>query len=297
MTTLDQSLRTGIEMLTSAAVPSPRLTAETLLMFVLGCDRAHLLAHPERVLTEDEASRFAAALAHRIRGVPTQYITGYQEFWGMDFIVSPAVLIPRPETEHLVEAVLGLARAFRSQCCLSPGFAQPGVPSPRIVDVGAGSGCIALALAKELPHAEIHAIDSSPDALEIARANAARHGLQERVSFQESDLLGAFSHDTARFDFVVSNPPYVSEADKETLQPEVRDFEPHTALFAGPNGLDVIERLIPQAQRALKCGGWLVMEIGQGQDSAVDAALSKWNNRAFVNDLQGIPRVVQAQRP
>jgi release factor glutamine methyltransferase len=287
MTTLDQSLRAGVETLTGAAVGSPRLTAETLLMFVLGCDRAYLFAHPERVLTAHETSRFAAALAQRVRGTPTQYVTGHQEFWGMDLIVSPAVLIPRPETEHLVEAVLELGR----------GFGSAGVPSPRIVDVGTGSGCIALALAKELSFAEIHAVDTSPAALDIARTNATRHGLQERVRFYESDLLDAFSHDTARFDFVVSNPPYVSEVDRESLQPEVRDFEPHAALFAGPTGLGVIQRLIPQAHRALKCGGWLVMEMGQGQDAALDAELSTWNKRIFIKDLQGIPRVVQAQRP
>jgi release factor glutamine methyltransferase len=287
MTTLDQSLRAGGERLTGAAVGSPRLTAETLLMFVLDCDRAYLFAHPERVLTADETLRFEAALTQRLRGTPTQYVTGHQEFWGMDLIVSPAVLIPRPETEHLVEAVLELGR----------GFGSPGVPWPRIVDVGTGSGCIALALAKELTFAEIHAVDISPAALDIARTNAARHGLQERVRFHESDLLAAFCHDSARFDFVVSNPPYVSEVDKESLQPEVRDFEPHAALFAGATGLGVIRRLIPQAFCALKCGGWLVLEMGQGQDAALDAELSAWNKRIFVQDLQGIPRVVQAQRP
>ena len=287
MTTLDQSLRAGVEALTGAAVGSPRLTAETLLMFALGCDRAYLFAHPERVLTAHETSRFAAALAQRARGTPTQYVTGHQEFWGMDLIVSPAVLIPRPETEHLVEAVLELGR----------GFGSASAPAPRIVDVGTGSGCIALALAKELSFAEIHAVDTSPAALDIARSNATRHGLQDRVRFHESDLLDAFSHDAARFDFVVSNPPYVSEVDKESLQSEVRDFEPHAALFAGPTGLDVILRLIPQAHRALKCGGWLVMEMGQGQDAALDAELSTWSKRIFIKDLQGIPRVVQAQRP
>jgi release factor glutamine methyltransferase len=281
MATLDPLLRCAIETLTSAAVASPRLTAEALLMFTLACDRAHLLAHPERVLTEDETSRFAAALAKRLRGVPTQYITGHQEFWGMDLLVSPAVLIPRPETEHVVETVLDLARA---------------IPSPRIVDVGTGSGCIALALAKELPHAEIHAVDISPAALEVARANAARLGLQGRIHFQESDLLNAFCRE-AQFDFVVSNPPYVSEGDKESLQPEVRDFEPHAALFAGPTGLDVMARLIPQAQCALKCGGWLVMEIGQGQEGAVRELLSNWKEQRFVPDLQGIPRIAIAQRP
>ena len=281
MKTLDQSLGTGIETLTGAGIASPRRTAETLLLFVLACDRAHLLAHPERILTAAETSQFETALAQRIRGVPVQYITGHQEFWGMDLIVTPAVLIPRPETEHLVETVLELVRT---------------IPSPRIVDVGTGSGCIALALAKELAHAEIQAVDSSAAALVIAGANAERHGLIDRVRFHESDLLNAFSHDTACFDFVISNPPYVSESDKETLQPEVRNFEPHAALFAGPTGLDVIQRLIPQAQRALKCGGWLVMEIGQGQDVAMRRLLSGWRDLRWVPDLQGIPRVVGAQK-
>src|SRR6266852_5501617 len=187
MTTLDHSLRTGIETLTRAEVASPRLTTETLLMFVLHSDRAHLFAHPERILTADESSQWDAVLAQRVRGVPTQYITGHQEFWGMDLIVSPSVLIPRPETEHVVETVLELARSFSS---------------PRIVDVGTGSGCIALALAKELPNAGIYAVDISSAALEIARKNTARHGLQGRVRFHESDLLDAFSDDTASFDFV-----------------------------------------------------------------------------------------------
>ena len=282
MTTLDQYLRAGIETFTSAAVGSPRLTAETLLMFALNCDRAHLFAHPEHILSTDESSRWDAALAQRIRGVPTQYITGHQEFWGLDLIVSPSVLIPRPETEHIVEIVLKLARSFSS---------------PRIVDVGTGSGCIALALAKELPYAEIHAVDISPATLEIARANAARHGLSECIRFQESDLLDVFSHSAADFDFVVSNPPYVSDLDKASLQSEVRDFEPHTALFAGPTGLDVIERLIPQAQHALKHEGWLLMEIGKGQGSTTLELLRNWSRVAIEPDLQGIPRVVTAQQP
>jgi release factor glutamine methyltransferase len=286
MTTLDQSLRAGVGTLTGAAVGAARLTAETLLMFVLGCDRAYLFAHPERVLTADETSRWEAALTRRVRGTPTQYITGHQEFWGMDLIVSPAVLIPRPETEHLVETVLELGR----------GLAPLAVP-PRIVDVGTGSGCVALALARELPFAEIHAVDISPAALDIARTNARRHGFEDRVLFHEGDLLDVFSRDPARFDFVVSNPPYVGEGDRESLPPEVRDFEPPAALFAGPTGLGVIQRLIPQAHRALKRGGWLVMEMGQGQDAAVHAELSGWNQRTLVRDLRGIARVVQAERP
>lgn len=282
MSTLAQSLYAAAEALARANVSSSRRNAESLLMFALGCDRTYILSHPERVLNSDERSSFDNALAQRLRGVPLQYITGHQEFWGLDFLVSTDVLIPRPETEHLVEAVLELVQ--KSQAC-------------SMADVGTGSGCIALALAKELPHAEIHAVDISAAALEVARSNATRLGLAERVRFLESDLLGAFSHDAARFDFVVSNPPYVSEGDKNFLQPEVRDFEPHSALFAGAKGLDVIERLIPQASQALKRGGWLLMEIGKGQDLQVRHLLREWGSVRFVADLQGIPRVVAAQVP
>ena len=187
MTTLEQSLRAGVETLTSAAIGLPRRTAETLLMFVLGCDRAYLFAHPERVLTADETSRLEAALRQRVGGTPTQYVTGHQEFWGMDLIVSPAVLIPRPETEHLVEAVLELGRGFRS----------PGVPSPRIVDVGTGSGCIAIALSRELPNAEILATDISPDALAVARRCDLRAQRQERDAVARS--AGTAGTAAARF--------------------------------------------------------------------------------------------------
>jgi release factor glutamine methyltransferase len=277
--TLGNSLNSAIEALTRANVGSPRMNAELLLMFTLGCDRAHLYTHPERSLTADEQSRYEDALSQRSRGVPAQYITGHQEFWGLDLIVSPSVLIPRPETEHVIETVLDLARD---------------VPAPRIVDVGTGSGCIALALAKELPHAEIHAVDISPDALEVARANAARHDLNSRIHFHGGDLLTAFPK-AEHFDFIVSNPPYVGESDEDQVQMEVRKFEPRAAVFAGPSGLEVIGRLIPQAQPALKPGGWLVMEIGQGQDKTLRQLLQGWNDIRFVKDLQGIQRVVAAR--
>ena len=248
--TLRDALSSAISRLTAANVPSPRMNAELLLMFTLECDRAYLHAHPERKLSADEQRRYDQALAERERGMPAQYITGHQEFWGMDLIVTPAVLIPRPETEHVIETVLarvGVARA----------------PSPasllRIVDVGTGSGCIALALAKELPSAEMHATDISPAALEIARANAARHQLEGRINFHQTDLLQGL--DRGEFDFVVSNPPYVGESEADQVQLEVRKHEPRTAVFAGATGLEVIERLIPQARESLKPGGWLVMEI------------------------------------
>src|SRR4029077_14979527 len=246
----------------------------------LTCDRAHLYAHPERELTAEELTRYNEALTQRSKGVPTQYTTGHQEFWGLDLIVTPAVLIPRHETEHLIETVLPLAREMKN---------------PNIVDVGTGSGCIALAFAKELPHAEIHATDISAAALEIARANATRQQLQNRIRFHETDLLQGLGGDG--YDFVVSNPPYVGESEEDQVQLEVRKFEPHNAVFAGPTGLEVIERLIPQARNALKHGGWLVLEISGTIAARVKQLLSEWQQVQITNDLQGIPRVAIAQRP
>jgi release factor glutamine methyltransferase len=277
---LRDSLTSAVDQLTAAHVGSPRMNAELLLMFTLGCDRAYLYAHPERELSAEEQARYQEVIAQRCRGIPAQYITGHQEFWGMDLIVSPAVLIPRPETEHVIEAVLLLAR---------------GPKRLRIVDVGTGSGCIALALAKELPAADIQATDISPAALEIARANAARHQLEHRICFHQTDLLSGFSPDS--FDLVVSNPPYVGESEEDQVQLEVRKFEPRNAVFAGPTGLKVIERLIPQAEKTLVSGGWLVMEISGTIVKGVKRLLSGWDDVRIVNDLQGIPRVVAAQKP
>jgi release factor glutamine methyltransferase len=287
---LKEGLQSAIGRLTSDHVPSPRLNAETLLMFTLNCDRAHLYAHPERELTKEEQSRYDETLTQRAKGVPTQYITGHQEFWGLDLIVSPAVLIPRPETEHLIEIVLPLARALRN---------------PRIADVGTGSGAIALALAKELPDAEIHASDNSPAALEIAEANAARLQLEfrnsktslheRRLFFHDTDLLTGL--DPATFDLVVSNPPYVGVSEEDEVQLEVRKFEPRTAVFAGPTGLEVIANLIPASRAALKPGGHLVMEISGTIAKGVEALLQGWENITITNDLQGILRVAFARKP
>jgi release factor glutamine methyltransferase len=284
---LKDALRSAIDRLTAARIGSPRLNAELLLMFTLGCDRAYLFAHPERELAAEEQTRYEDALSQRARGVPAQYITGHQEFWGMDFIVSPAVLIPRPETEHVIETVLQLAEKNDVGKAPSPGS------FPRIVDVGTGSGCIAIALAKELPGAEIHATDNSSAALELAHANAARHQLENRIHFRETDLLRG--HDPGTFDFVVSNPPYVGESEEDEVQLEVRKFEPRDAVFAGPKGLEVIERLIPQARMILKPGGWLIIEISGTIADSVKALLGEWHQAQITNDLQGIPRVAFAQ--
>jgi release factor glutamine methyltransferase len=284
---LRESLQSAVTRLAAENVPSPRLNAELLLMFTLTCDRAHLFAHPERELTQEEQSRYDEALTQRTKGVPAQYITGHQEFWGMDFIVSPAVLIPRPETEHLIEAVLQLAGKNDGDRASPPG-------PIRIVDVGTGSGCIALALAKEFPRAEIRATEISAAALEVARANAARHQLENRVHFQQTDLLQGL--DPGSFDFVVSNPPYVGESEEDEVQLEVRKFEPRNAVFAGPTGLEVIGRLIPQAHAALKPNGWLVIEISGSIADGAKRLLGDWHRVQIINDLQGIPRVVVAQR-
>jgi release factor glutamine methyltransferase len=283
---LKESLTSAIARLTAAHVPSPRLNAELLLMFTLNCDRAHLFAHPERELTGEEQVRYESCLSERARGVPAQYITGHQEFWAMDLIVTPAVLIPRPETEHVIEAVLELSDVVRTGGQECPPHAL------RIADIGTGSGCIALALAKEFSQAEIHATDISPTALEIARANAARHQLANRIHFREADLLVGLD---PPFDFVVSNPPYVGESEEDQVQLEVRKFEPRNAVFAGPTGVEVIERLIPQAQAALKLGGWLVMEISGTIANQVKDLLKGWSEVAIKPDLQSIPRVAQAR--
>jgi release factor glutamine methyltransferase len=286
---LKDALTSAIDRLTAAGVGSPRLNAELLMMFTLGCDRAYLFAHPERKLTGEEQSRYEGALNQRAHGTPAQYITGHQEFWGLDFIVSPAVLIPRPETEHVIETVLRLHEASSNRDRAS----SPG-PRPRIVDVGTGSGCIAVALAREFSHSEIHATDNSSAALEVARANAARHQLENHIQFHESDLLQGL--EPGAFDFVVSNPPYVGESEADEVQLEVRKFEPRNAVFAGPTGVEVIERLIPQAHATLKPGGWLVIEISGTIADRVKPMLAGWEQVHITNDLQGIPRVAAAKK-
>ena len=273
------------------------MNAELLLRFVLNCDRAYLFAHPERELTGQEQSHYHSALAERSRGVPAQYITGHQEFWGMDLIVTPAVLIPRPETEHVIETVLELLGLKAPNFPLgesSVATSREDISTVRIVDVGTGSGAIALALAKELPDAEIHATDISAAALEIARANAARLRLGKRIHFHEADLLGS---SIPSFDVVASNPPYVGESEEDQVQLEVRKFEPRSAVFAGATGTEVIARLIPHARAALRPGGWIVMEISGTIVDHVRNLLEGWESIQVIEDLQSIPRVIRARKP
>jgi release factor glutamine methyltransferase len=277
--TLKQAFDAALKKLEAADTPSPRLNAELLLMFTLNCDRAYLFTYPERELTADEQARYDEAIARRCTGEPAQYITGHQEFYGRDFLVSPAVLIPRPETEHVIEAVLEIASK----------------DSPwNILDVGTGSGCIAVTLAKELPHSRLMAVDISPEALEIAQANAAR--LEAQIEFRRSDLLSAIESGR-QFDMIVSNPPYVGECEADKVQRQVKDFEPHVAVFGGERGMDIIHRLVPQCWDHLKPGGWLLMEIGYSIAEPVHEAMRGWSDFRVIPDLQGIPRVVVAQKP
>ncbi len=258
-----------------------RRDAETLLLHLTGKNRAWLLAHLDDELPEDQAAHFTLLIDRRSLGEPIQYITGEQEFFGLPFRVTPDVLIPRPETEHLVEHALALAAELQG---------------PRIVDVGTGSGAIAVALARNLPEAQITALDISSAALEIARGNAERNGVAGRIEFKRSDLLTEVPGE--RFAMIVSNPPYVPTADRDSLSVEVREHEPALALFAGDDGLDVYRRLIPAAFAALEAGGFLLMEIGYGQWQAVGTLLADagFERIEFVPDLQGIPRVACGRR-
>lgn len=284
------TLARGIARLESAGVPSAPLAAELLLLHLLGRDRAWLYAHPEHALSSDELAQYENLLKRRADGVPVQYLTGTQEFWGLTFEVNPSVLIPRPETEHLIEVALERLSGRRDEPL-------------RIADVGTGSGCIAVALAREFPQAQIVAAEISADALEVARRNAARHAVSHRIGFVQTDLLQSYLNaDTAserQFDLIVSNPPYVGRAEQPSLQREVVAHEPHQALFAGEHGLDVYPRLIAQAAKLLRPGGLLVVELGYGLAEQVAAIISTdaaWTRMSITNDLAGIPRVLAAER-
>jgi release factor glutamine methyltransferase len=294
------ALKQGMAELRAAAISSRTLAAEVLLMHALGRDRAWMYSHHDEILDVATAQEYFALIARRAAGEPTQYLTGHQEFWGLDFEVTPAVLIPRPETEHVMEVALARLGERGLKIHLDTGLPRETL---NIADVGTGSGCLAIALAYELPHADIVATDISAQALEIARRNAVRNHVADRVRFVEADLLALPGHEKAAkpfFDLIVSNPPYIADSDATTLQREVRDHEPHTALFAGPTGLEIYTRLIAQARDQLRDRGILVLELGHDSAPHVqalfDADSASWTKVAITMDLASIPRVLAAER-
>jgi len=279
---VQEALRQGFEVLEEAGVPSPRLAAELLLMHALDCDRTYLYAHPERALADAERVLYGRYLTERMSRKPTQYILGRQEFWGLEFRVTPAVLIPRPETEHVVERALELARA--------PSLRG----APAIIDVGTGSGCIAVALASELPQATVFATDISAASLNLAAENAQRL-VGNRIGFCRMDLLAGIA--PARLDLVVSNPPYVPRTQAASIQREIRDFEPAVAVFGGEQGPEIYARLVPEAARVLRPGGGVVFELGFGMLDSVQAMFGAgWADLDVRPDLAGIPRVISARK-
>jgi release factor glutamine methyltransferase len=277
--------------LESAGIPGDdsRREAALLARFVLGWDAAAWLTHQREPAPSGFQESFDRLIARRVSREPIAYLTGEREFYGRPFFVTPSVLVPRPETEFVIDAAVGLARAR-----------QTGGSGRRseivIVDIGTGSGCIAITLALELPQARVIATDSSAEALRVAEENARRHGVADRVEFRHGPFLAGYADPV---DVVVSNPPYVPESDRASLAPEVARFEPAAALFAGQDGLDVIRALVPRAAAALRPGGALVMEIGFGQARDVQRVVEKarLTEARLVPDLQGIPRVIAALRP
>jgi len=295
-------LKQGLAQLREAHVPSFTLAAELLLLHILGRDRTWLYAHPEEHVSSADSERYFALIARRANGEPTQHLTGKQEFWGLEFEVTPDVLIPRPETEHLIEVALDrLAvrelRAGRRQTLTGEGL--------QIADIGTGSGCIAIALAKELPTAVIYASDISNAALAVARRNANHHAVADRIRFIECNLLDALSdsplatrHSPLLFDLIASNPPYIGRREAATLMREVRDHEPEIALCGGEEGYELYAGLIARAATHLKPAGIFVLELGHNSLPAVQPLLEApaWTKVAVTNDLAGIPRVLAAER-
>jgi release factor glutamine methyltransferase len=271
--TVATALLQGTQLLEKEAIAVPRLTAEVLLSRAMGCERVYLFSHPEQQLRELEWLHYGRYLHERMQGKPTQYITRRQEFYGREFRVTPDVLIPRPETEHIVEAALRLTPRTR-----------------RALDVGTGSGALAVTLQLET-QAEVWATDISPAAALVALDNAASLGA--RLHLLVCDLMQAVA--PGSMDLIVSNPPYVPTGERQYLQREVRDWEPHVALFAGETGFEIYDRIVADAPRVLRPGGWLIMELGFGSLDHVAALFHGWPEMRVSPDLAGIPRVIAAR--
>jgi len=285
--TIDQAIQQGAERLLKRQVDEHRRTAALLLGHLLGWDRAQLFIRSHEHLDESSYRQYVSLIDRRASGEPLQYITGHQEFYGLDFLVTPDVLIPRPETELLVEGVIALAADQRSA-------------APLIVDIGTGSGCIAIALAAHVPSARIIAIDLSPASLVVARKNGELHGVLDRIEFIEGDLFAPILNRglEGAVDYVASNPPYVAGVDSGSLQREVRDWEPPAALYGGDAGLCFYDRLLSQSRTFVRAGGHLVCEIGYGQFDAINHMIDSeaWELVDVMADLQGIPRTLTIRR-
>jgi release factor glutamine methyltransferase len=284
--TIGQAIREGAERLQSDNVDAPQKTARTLLGHLLGLDQAQLICRSNDALSVKEHAGYLTLIARREAGEPLQYIVGHQEFFGLDFLVAPDVLIPRPETEFLVEQVINLAN-------------RPEMPSrPLIADLGTGSGCIAIAIAKHLQSSKIVATDLSAEALTLAVENAVRHGLENRIEFRQGDLLQPLLSNKGELDILCSNPPYVPEQLINSLQREVRDWEPRIALAGGTDGVDFYRRLTDDSWQFLRPEGYLVLEIGFSQletlTSLIDGEI--WKLFDVKADLQGIPRTITLRR-
>lgn len=282
-----EAILKGSHKLRAAGVPDSRREAGSLMGYVLGRDRSYILGHADDLIDADQESQFNEHLELRKTGRPLQYITGHQEFFGLDFEVTPDVLIPRPETELLVETALKLTVGLEA--------------APLICDVGTGSGCIAVTLLHELrafPDARAVAIDLSEAALEVAKRNATNNSVVDRIEFIISDCFANLDPQQFQFDLIVSNPPYIAEGAIVGLQREVRDFEPRLALAAGADGLDVVRRLLAQADGFLAPNGKLLFEIGFDQSEAVEKLIDRdsWTLLDIHKDLQGIPRTVALEK-
>ncbi len=281
MPTIAETLKAASLQLKQAEVPNDILDAQTLLAFTIKQDRTYLIIHFNDPLAEEIIPVYQSFIARRAKGEPLQYITGRQEFFGLEFEVTPAVLIPRPETELIVEETLRLAQ---------------NIEQPLIIDAGTGSGCIAIALARELENAKIIATDISAEALEIARRNAAKHAVEGRINFIHCDLLSGIPKNT-KADFIVSNPPYIAPEEIATLQREVRDWEPHIALTDFADGLNFYRRLLSEAPEFLQPHGYLIFEMGYQQADTIKALIDHnfWRDPITLQDLQGIPRTMILQ--
>ncbi|MGB7208487.1 MAG: peptide chain release factor N(5)-glutamine methyltransferase [Pyrinomonadaceae bacterium] len=279
MSNIAESLNKAAPVLLSAEIADPRREATSLLCFALGKDRTFLIAHPEYELNRDEAELFGSIVKRRANREPFHHITGVKEFYGLDFIVSPDVLIPRPETEMLVAKSINILSL---------------IDKPVFCEIGVGSGCIAISILRHVLPATAVGLDISEAAVAIASRNATNHDIQERLRLVNSDIFGGLKHQS--FDLIVSNPPYIPVEDIASLQPEVKDFEPHLALTDGAGGLSVIEKIIIESPRFLKSGCPLVMEIGIGQAGAVRAMFDPdlWRSIEIFPDFQAIPRLVCA---